>query len=339
MSNVTENKSPASDQGQSFREKKPETRNPKLGTALIAYARLARPANIVTAWADVLAGAAVAMSSASFLGMLHLGPGGIATESIVWLVLATTGLYGGGVVFNDVFDADLDKVERPERPIPSGKASLTGAIIFGLVLLLGGILAAWQSSWQSGVLAVGIAGAALLYDKYSKHHTFWGPVNMGMCRAMNLLLGISAIPLTMMEHLPFTVSALPVLPLLYIGAITLISQGEVHGGTSTKGWMAVGLLGVVITILGFIVGQRFHIDHFYQLLFPALFVLLVAPSFIKAARKPDAPLIRKAVKTGILGLIPMNAAIASNYASWEFSLLILLLLPISIGLGKLFALT
>ncbi len=78
------------------------------------YLRLMRPANIVTAISDILAGIAIAVY---FIGMQ---PGDIQMLHAFLLVLATIGLYGGGVVFNDVFDAALDKVERPERPIPSG---------------------------------------------------------------------------------------------------------------------------------------------------------------------------------------------------------------------------
>jgi 4-hydroxybenzoate polyprenyltransferase len=73
------------------------------------------------------------------------------------------------VVFNDVFDARLDAVERPERPIPSGRASLQGATILGIVLLLVGVVAAAFVSAFSGVLAAGIAVLALVYDKYGKH--------------------------------------------------------------------------------------------------------------------------------------------------------------------------
>ena len=97
--------------GNQFAEGQPETRNEKPETVLIALARLARPANIVTAWADVLAGVAVAGVTVPVL--LGAEPGGILPESVIWLVLATTGLYGGGVVFNDVFDAKLDAIERP----------------------------------------------------------------------------------------------------------------------------------------------------------------------------------------------------------------------------------
>ena len=70
-----------------------------------------RPANIVTAVADILAGIAMA-------GTLYFKQFDIT--AIILLILSTAFLYGGGVVMNDVFDADLDKVERPERPIPSG---------------------------------------------------------------------------------------------------------------------------------------------------------------------------------------------------------------------------
>jgi 4-hydroxybenzoate polyprenyltransferase len=100
------------------------------------YLRLMRPANIVTAISDILAGIAIAVY---FIGMQ---PGDIQMLPAFLLVLATIGLYGGGVVFNDVFDADLDKVERPERPIPSGLIQKRKAAILGAALLTGGIIAA-----------------------------------------------------------------------------------------------------------------------------------------------------------------------------------------------------
>ena len=100
-----------------------------------AYWQLVRPANIVTAWADILLGCAAA---GAFIGGINQ----INIVSLSWLILATTGLYGGGVVFNDVFDAELDATERPERPIPSGRASIQGAIALGTVLLVIGVIAA-----------------------------------------------------------------------------------------------------------------------------------------------------------------------------------------------------
>lgn len=136
-----------------------------------------RPANIVTAIADIMLGYA---ASGALLS-LSLWENGFEAANLYllgWLVLATIGLYGGGVVFNDVFDAELDRVERPERPIPSGRASLAGASILGLVLLVGGVLAAWQVSVASAAIALAVALLALLYDWKGKHHTFLGPINI-----------------------------------------------------------------------------------------------------------------------------------------------------------------
>ena len=115
-------------------------------TSLVAYLQLMRPANIITAIADILAGCAIAISFKHQSDSLTFIP----TE-IIWLILSTIGLYGGGVVFNDVFDAKLDAIERPERAIPSGRASKTGASILGLILLAFGVLTAWQVSEISAI--------------------------------------------------------------------------------------------------------------------------------------------------------------------------------------------
>ena len=195
---------------------------------LLAYLQMMRPANIVTAWADILAGAAatglfaVVMPSDQIWQIQAWSLDGLThVPSLLWLILATSGLYGGGVVFNDVFDAELDAIERPERPIPSGRSSKIEAIALGLLLLVIGAIAAAQVSWLSCGLAIATALSALLYDSVSKHSVIFGPLNMGTCRGLNLLLGISILPAMVLP-----LSFLAIIPILYIGAITAISQGE-----------------------------------------------------------------------------------------------------------------
>ncbi|HXH20326.1 MAG TPA: hypothetical protein VNJ07_14720, partial [Chitinophagales bacterium] len=46
-----------------------------------------------------------------------------------------------------------------------------------------------------------------------------------------------------------------------------------------------------------------------------------------------------AVKAGVLGLILMDAAIAAGFAGWDYSLLIVLLLPLSMAMARAFAVT
>jgi 4-hydroxybenzoate polyprenyltransferase len=150
----------------------------------LGYIRLMRPANVVTSVADVLAGVAIA-------GYL-LGDSNILT--LILLCISTIGLYSGGIIFNDVFDAALDKVERPERPIPSGLITVKEASIFGVAFFAIGLLAAALCNSSALILAVLIVIACLTYNKWCKHHQVMGPLNMGLCRGLNLLLGISILP-------------------------------------------------------------------------------------------------------------------------------------------------
>ncbi len=63
------------------------------------------------------------------------------------------------------------------------------------------------------------------------------------------------------------------------------------------------------------------------------------PNFIKAAREPIAENIRNAVKIGVLSLIVLDATVASGFAGLYYGLLVLILLPISMKLAKVFAVT
>ena len=162
---------------------------PFLGEKVVAYIRLARPANIITAVSDILAGVSVSGIFITGRNEFTISP----YQYIFWLGLSTSCLYSGGVVFNDVFDAELDKLERPERPIPRGLATVRGGTIMGIFLLVLGIYSAYHVSMLSAGIAIAVAFLSLAYDSFFKHH-FLGPFIMGMCRAANLFLGISICP-------------------------------------------------------------------------------------------------------------------------------------------------
>ena len=298
-----------------------------------AYLQLMRPANILTAWADILVGYAAAggirVITEVWLG--HLGMSGLA--SLAWLLLSTSGLYGGGVVFNDVFDLELDRLERPERPLPSGRASFTGAVIGGGVLLAIGILAAAQVSLVSAGVAAVVAATALIYDSLGKHQGVLGPLNMGLCRGGNLLLGVSAAPVMLTERW-----FLALIPIVYIAAVTAVSQGEVEGGKRRTGVLAIALVLLVLAgvfSLGLLEGYRWLL----ALPFAALFAGLVLPAFVKATQDPSPATVQQAVKSGVLSLIVLDAAIAAGFSTWPYGLAVLALLPVSTALARLFAVT
>ena len=104
--------------------------------------------------ADVLAGVAIS----GYLLMPFLF--NVQFQNILLLCLSTVGLYGGGVVFNDVFDAELDKIERPERAIPSGRVTVKEAALLGIILLMVGISTSFLVNIFTGSIATAIAAAA-----------------------------------------------------------------------------------------------------------------------------------------------------------------------------------
>ena len=293
---------------------------------ITAFLRLTRPANIVTSIADVLAG--IALAGFFTMQIFHTA----TYAEVVLLCLATIGLYGGGIVFNDVFDAELDKVERPERPIPSGIITVNEATIFGSLLLLAGIICASVVGLTSGLLAVLITIFALTYDKWGKHHSWLGPVNMGICRGLNLLLGISIITLSL-EKTWFVFFV----PVIYIASITMISRGEVHGGKKNTLQIAAFFYSLVIATILFLAYRMEQV--LPALLFLIPFAWFILKPLSTAMKEPIGKNIGKAVKAGVIALILMDAAWAAAFGAYYAAFFIALLLPISLKLAKIFAVT
>ncbi|MGI9549896.1 MAG: UbiA-like protein EboC [Aurantibacter sp.] len=288
---------------------------------LRGYLRLMRPANLPTAAADIFAGVAIA-------GFVS---GTSSWLPVTFLALASVFLYGGGVVLNDVFDSDLDRIERPERPIPSGLIPLKSAAFFGSVLLLIGILFALLVHLLSGIIALALAFLIVLYDAYSKKHGFWGPFNMGLCRGLNLILGMSVLG----EIGNWQIA---IIPLVYIFAITLISRGEVHGNNKKHIIWAGALYALVILSVVIVIVSK--TEQFIQAIpFLILFTFLIFRPLIKAYQINSSENIRKAVIGGVLSLIVLDATLAIGFSVWWYGLLVLLLLPMSLFLSKLFAVT
>jgi len=285
-----------------------------------------RPANIVTSVADVLAGVAI---SGFFIER------GLLVDQVLPLILlciSTIGLYGGGVVFNDVFDAELDKIERPERSIPMGIITIKEATLLGIILLLMGIISAFFVNLVSGFLAIVIAVSAIVYDKWGKHNSFLGPLNMGLCRGLNLLLGVSILVTQL--NLYWYVAIVPV---IYIASITMISRGEVHGGKSKSLYFA-GLL-YILVILSILFISFYNKSELLTLIFLFSFAGMIFIPLFKAIRQPEGKNIGKAVKAGVIALIFLNASWAAAFTSTGLAFLITLLMPLSLYLAKKFSVT
>ncbi|MBN7809827.1 UbiA-like protein EboC [Algoriphagus sp. H41] len=299
---------------------------------VFAYLQLTRPANVVTAVADIWAGFTIGGGWIYYSIVQDTGAD-YPWLKFLFISLSTIGLYAGGVAFNDVADAELDAIERPERPIPSGRASKSTATFMAVALLAIGILFAFMVNWISGILAIGIGVCAVGYDYWGKHQQILGPINMGLCRALNLLLGISAVPGVLGDYWP-----IGLLPLIYVAAITMISRGEVHGKNRNALYAGAAMYAsIFVAIMCFSFIGR---DPNWQVVpFLVLLGLMIFPPLVKAIRTQEPKYIGKSVKAAVLSLIIVNASLAAAALGWIFGAMVMTLLPVSLWLAKKFAVT
>ena len=287
---------------------------------------LIRPANIVTAISDILAGSAIA----GYFNELHTP----SISKLILLLLSTSCLYAGGIVFNDIFDLNIDRSERPERPLPNGEISLKNAQIFGITLFISGILFSFLVQFQSGIIAILTSLMALIYDRYTKDYLIVGSLNMGFCRGLNLILGMSILPGIIYSNLIW----ICIIPIIFIAAITITSKGEVLGKNKSAIFLAL-ILDLFVT--GILLGIAIlgWIDIWMAGPFILFWIGMNVKAKLKAIVKNNPEFIKIAVKMGVLSLIPLNASFVAGFGHWILGLYTLLLLPISIELAKRFSVT
>ncbi|MEV6521835.1 SCO3242 family prenyltransferase [Longispora sp. NPDC051575] len=142
------------------------------------------------------------------------------------LAAASVCLYWAGMAANDWADRDLDAVERPERPIPSGRISPDAALgIAGGLTAAGLAIAAVAGGRRALGVAIPLVGAIWAYDVKLKN-TPAGPAGMALCRGLDVLLGASPGKVTRALWPALVVAS-------HTYTVTALSRKEVHGAERT----------------------------------------------------------------------------------------------------------
>src|SRR5438552_18869237 len=123
---------------------------------LLPYAQLVRLPNTFTAMADI------------FLGALATGLLVPRWYVFVCLLAASTLLYWSGMIWNDYFDLEQDRKERPSRPLACGVVSLRTALMLSIGCMIGGVLLSGFADvllacarWRALPISVGLVIALL----------------------------------------------------------------------------------------------------------------------------------------------------------------------------------
>jgi len=291
------------------------TRRGGAGRGLLA---LTRPANLPTAAADVAAGWCVAGAT----GWADLGL--LAGASIL--------LYAGGVTLNDVFDARRDATERPERPIPGGIVGRRLAGAFGGALLGVGVALGGLANATAGGVALGIVLAILVYNGAAKRTGLAGPPVMGLCRGLNLVLGIATSPAAAAVWWP-----LGFIPLAYIAGVTWLSRVETGGAARAPGMIALASLIVAVMATLAVAAASGRVSTVWTAVFLGGFALVVWSAIARVQRAPSPVDIQRAVGTAVVSIILLDASIAAGFAGPLAGLAVAALLALSLLLRGAFA--
>jgi len=322
---------------------------------LLAYAQLVRLPNTFTALADILLGAlATGFLSDRFAWFYHrftsylpeeYAPGrdgelaSFGGEFRQWCMLgcllaASTLLYWSGMVWNDYFDLDQDRRERPGRPIASGRVTLRSALLLALGLMTAGVAFATladilsnEGRWRSLPISIAIVACIYLYDGVLKA-TIAGPVFMGLCRFFNIVLGLTIAN----EMPPFWGWLLALVIGTYIVGVTWFARTEARD-SSKRMLIAAAIVMLISFLLALAIpalvlesGKEIYPSRLFPYLI-ALFGGYLGVAVLRAIQRPDPARVQSAIHRAILGLVLLDAILASAFVGTIGLLLAVLLLP------------
>jgi hypothetical protein len=187
-----------------------------------AWLELARVSNTPTTVSDTVAGAVLVSAAA--------GAGPVAVVAVAMALF-----YTAGMVLNDVMDLELDRRQRPERPLPSGRVSRGAAVAVVAGLFVAGELLLVLEGWEPALAGLGLIALIVVYDAWHKGNAL-SPVLMAACRAMVYVVAGLAIAGTLNAELWGAAALL----LAYVVGLTQVAKAE--GSGIAARWPVVAVL-------------------------------------------------------------------------------------------------
>ncbi len=283
------------------------------------WLELARISNLPTVWTNILAA-------------WILAGGKWEWKPLAWLLVGGSLIYTGGMFLNDAADVKFDREHRKERPIPSGRISLTKAWIAALIFISAGFTMSVRGAeaciWLTGTLVA----AVVVYDLF--HKPWPGSVLiMGSCRTLLYLAAASAVTgtLSLASHTEVIAKAIALGG--FIVGVSLTARRESKDAPIQPILCATGILGLALPL---IISLLLPISTGSSLLpaWPVLLWLGLVAGLVLAARKimrqPPSSNIGRAVGLLLAGITWVDALAVSTVSpalslcfGFSFPLLIL----------------
>ncbi|WP_030612640.1 SCO3242 family prenyltransferase [Streptomyces sclerotialus] len=311
--------------------------------------RVSAPASVP---GDLLAGAAAA-------GLRPNSRTALATLSSLFL-------YEAGMALNDWADRDIDALERPQRPIPSGRIAPGAALAAAGGLTAAGLACAAAAGRPALATATALAATVWAYDLYLKN-TPAGPTAMACARTLDLLQGAIATTDPGSPARPAALHALPAAALLgaHTLTITTVSRREAQGSSSSLPLLSLA----AVTALAHTTAARppFHLrtpgsppatkppatapaptrptptrftstrptsTALVTRFLAAGYAATAARPLLVATLNPSPHFLQRAVGGGIRAMIPLQAALAARAGAPATGAAVLALIPVARRLSR-----
>lgn len=223
----------------------------------------------------------------------------ILEAALVFLVVFLVS--GAGNAINDYFDVEIDAINRPERPIPSGRVGTKEALSFSLFLFSLASALGFLINPICGFIALFNSLLLIFYAKTLKSTPFFGNLSIGYLTGSTFLFGASIFGFKGLKALAilFLLAALATTAREIIKDIEDMEGDKREGadtlplriGARKAGFFAgfIGFLAVLLSPLPYlmeVLGSRFlYLVSFADLVFfAAIFQLLAKKNPTKASK-------------------------------------------------------
>jgi geranylgeranylglycerol-phosphate geranylgeranyltransferase len=144
---------------------------------LLDYLLLIRPLN------SIMMGLAVIIGEVTILGTFP------KIEEIIFGFFIGFFLTAFSMVLNDIMDIEIDRINVPNRPLPSGRISINSAKLYSIILAIIGILLAFYFSIYAIIIAFSSLIVSILYNTKAKKTGLLGNIMVAYCVAIPFLFG------------------------------------------------------------------------------------------------------------------------------------------------------
>jgi len=266
------------------------------------YLQLVRFPGIFTAFTNILLGYSVV--GGDQFSLYLLAP-----------LLTTSGcLFLAGMSLNDYFDYKIDKKERPQRPIPSGKVPRKNALFLGMIFLVTANIVSIFVGLETAIVTIVISLLIFSYDFKTKNFPIIGILTLSSIRFLNVILGTSIAFNSEIVYI-----AIPLA--VFVAGISIFARSE-SSDYSRKSEM-LNLIFVFATIVTVII-IIFDKMTIIQLGFLGLFILSVffPHLFLK---NNSIKSVQKKITYQLLAIIILDATILSAFVEIHYAIVALLL--------------